>query len=211
MLNWSEINPALVSLITSLAVESPEAWRAEWRDRPLKAVDQKQKLQLTLKVTNVSAFGDDEIRYESVSESSTDPADAAFLGGLRENLTGQRKFTLQLQALTLENTDQLNAVAVLERVRTRLRRQRSINALHAIDVAHIRSGNVIDIATVKEGRVVPRASLDLTLGACFNDSDTVPAGWFNRIELTSHLQDTDGTELPVPPNVTDLVIPTPAP
>jgi hypothetical protein len=211
MVNWSEINPVLVTLFTSLAVDQPPApeppWSAEWRDRRANAVHPHATLKqlLYLKVTSVVGIGQDETRYEFVPVTSSAPADLPYLGQLRATQCGWRRFTLQVQSHVVEHQDVQWCMQTLERLRTGLRRRSSLDALSAVGVSLVRIEQAVDVSRKFDGRVHSIGNMDVIFGAVVNDRDPAPAGWIERIELTSHFQD-GGAELPVPPNVVARLI-----
>ena len=120
MLGWaSDIAPTLIDVITTTGRDTERGHRlfsAEWLTAASggKAVNDEQKLAFRLKVTTVVGIGEDETRYEELPS-----------GELEATQTGQRKFNLQIQAITTERTDEIWSMLALERVRTRLRRPRS--------------------------------------------------------------------------------------
>lgn len=211
MIGWTNINPVLLATFTeigqSLAITNTRDFAAEWKEGPRSATHPEQRFSLLLKVTSVVGIGTDETIYENVPEDSTDPDDASYLGQMRATQVGQRKFTLQVQIESPEHTDAFWAMAHTERIRTALRRPRIIDALNDVDVAIIEIRQAVK-ASFKDGsRKVSAASMDITFGTVANDVDPIPTGWIEAITITSHLQDTDGIELPVSLQMVDEVIP----
>jgi hypothetical protein len=210
MIGWSEIAPLLKSIFTSLAIDTtrPHAkFAAEWTEGQRSAISTEQKLAILMKLTTVVGIGRDETRRRYVDPSSTDPADAAYLGQQRVYQVGQRRFTIQVQAHMTERTDSLMAQIPLDRIRVGLRLPRILDQLHDAEVAHIRTERSIK-ANYKDGqRVVSAASMDVVFGAAFTYDDPIPGNWIEQISYSSHFADTDGTELTVPPNVTDFIVP----
>jgi hypothetical protein len=76
--------------------------------------------------------------------------------------------------------------------------------------AIIRTTGPFNVARDDAGRRYPRAVLDVELGYTRVESLS-PLSFIESAEITSHLRDVDGTELPSPPNVTEQQIPEPDP
>jgi hypothetical protein len=200
VINWVAINPVLISVFTDIARDKTKnfvAFTAEWKEGPRSFVHPEQGFSLLLKVTNVSAFSiEDEVLRDVV------------LGELVETIVGQRKFVLQLQVIFPEHTDERWAFAVTERIRTRLRRSRIIDALYAVNVSIVSIGNSIKVSFLDRGRVVSAATMDITCATVAIDTDDQSGGWIDYVVLDSHYQETAGVDLPNPAlNYTDLEIP----
>lgn len=198
MVGWAEIRPALISLFSALAPSEKETppFGAEWNQAARKAISDKYRFALYLHVLNVSGIGEDELRYER-NETT---------GDVTEAVTGQRKFTLRIEAHVLDETDENSAFHVIERVRTRLRRSRSIEALDAVELSINTIGAALATSYKGTSRVVPRATMDVVLNAVANEDDPIPVGFIERIEWTSRIEDADGVATS-PPNVTNEVTP----
>ncbi len=203
MISWKQIRPALIDVFTKIAPDldlSADKFEATWREGQRGAIHDKQLCAVMLKVTSVVGIGEDETRRDFVPEDSQDPADQEYLGMLREVQTGQRKFNLQVEVHVPAQTDDFWAFAVTERIRTRIRRPSIIRQLSAVEVAFIRMTEAVKTSYTDSGRVVSAAVLNVTFGTVANDIDTTAGGWIEFVELTGHLQDTSGVELPAPPN-----------
>lgn len=198
-MNWKAINPVLIALFTELAVDQPvdgAEWKAEWREGQRGFVHPTIQQALYLKVTTCVGTGDDETRM-GFDETAND---------LFESRCGMRRFTLQVQAVVLDHTDEIWAMQTLERIRTRLCWTRSLDALLAVNVSLVDILPAIKASKTIEKRVVSIGNMDVIFAAAVNDRDPVPIGWLERIVLSSRL--TEGGELlPSPPNVTDETIP----
>jgi hypothetical protein len=161
---------------------------------------------LTIQVLNVVGSGDDEERREDVPAGATGQ-DAPWAGQLRTRIVGHRKVTYRLVCDALDNTDQAWAWATIERVRTRLRRSTSRDALGAANASLHSVGAALEANFRAEGRVHNRVLLDFALNVRIDDVDEAPTNWIEHVVLSSEVADVDGAVLPVPPNVTDLEIP----
>lgn len=196
MIGWSTINPVLLELFRECAVNTalPQTkFKAEWRDRPASFIDPDQKLGLLLKITSVAEIGEDETRYDDEMGSAQ---------------TGQRKFTLQVQAIVVENTDDNWCMATLERVRMRLRRPRNLERLHDVEVSHIKTGPAIPVVFKDKGRVYSSGTMDIVFGAVAYEDDPITVGWIQYLVISSHLRDVDGTELAAGQQMVNVEVPT---
>jgi hypothetical protein len=210
MIGWSEIAPLLKTIFTELAPDPTRntvRFATEWTEGQRGAVHTEQKLVIEMKLTTVVGIGRDETRRRYVDPASTDPADAAYLGQQRVYQVGQRRFTIQVQAHMVDRTDSLMAQIPLDRIRVGLRLPRILERLHDAEVAHIRTERAVKVNYKDGGRSVSAASMDVVFGAAFTYDDPIPGGWIERIEYSSHFADSDGSEIEVPPNVTDLMVP----
>lgn len=156
---------------------------------------QNVKRALLLKVTSVIGIGEDETRY---SEEG---------GVVTATQCGQRRFTLQIQAHSTEHTDDGWGIAILERIRTRIRRRSSIDRLLSVGVSIIRLEQAIDVSRKMDQRVQSIANMDVILGAVVNEDDPIPAGWIEHVVITSHTEDASGIELPTALQLNEHEIP----
>jgi hypothetical protein len=209
-IRWTDICPVLVQVFTEIAADTElpaTGFKAEWKEGQRGFTSDNQKLSLLLKVTSVVGIGTDETRDEYVDPTSTNVADRPYLGRIRSVQVGQRKFTLQVQALVPEHTDGQWAMAATERIRTRLLRPRISEKLLTVGVALIEIRPANKVSFKDNGRVVSSATMDIIFATVVNDVDPVPSGWIEAIHYTSHIEDGSGAELPVPPNVTAQLVP----
>lgn len=194
MIGWSTIRPTLIEVLTEIGADtmrSRQGFNAAWKEGPRSFIHAVQKLELRLKITSIVGIGEDETRRELVD------------GELIETQVGQRKFILQIQATTPEFTDTVHAFQATERIRTRIGRPRIIQRLLDADIAIQRIGPALPTPFKDKGRVVDCATMELTLGTVVNDDDPVPAGWIEKIVVTSHASDVDGTQLEPPLQMVD--------
>ncbi len=208
MIDWETLNPAVKSLIEQLVVDRlmPAALAADEADRPRKMMSVQRKQALTVRLLGVVSLGDDEERREDVAADATG-ADAPWGGKLRARMVGHRRVTYRVTCEAVENTDRMWAWGTIERVRTRLGRSSSTNALALVDASVSRVGQSVEANFKSDGRMQNRVSLDFALNVRVNDVEEAPIGWIEHVVLTSEVKDVDGTLLPTPPNVLDLEIP----
>src|SRR4051812_36643371 len=118
MIRWPEIAPLLKSVFTGLAADPARdttRFNAEWTEGQRGFISPDQRFSLLLKLTTVTGIGIDEYRKEYVDPSSTDPADAPYLGKLRMFVVGQRKFTMQVQVHSVDRSDDTMAQVPMDR------------------------------------------------------------------------------------------------
>lgn len=204
---WTEIAPVLIQVFSEIAADANvvgPAFRAEWKEGQRSATNTGQRFSLLLKVTSVVGLGNDETREEYIP-GSPDPN----TGYVQQTQVGQRKFTLQAQVIVPEHTDSFWAMAVTERMRTRLYRPRTREQLIDANVSIIDMLQAVKVTFKDGGRMVSAASMDFIFGTSVNDDDDVPLGWFDRIELNSHISDTDGLQVPAALQQINHVVPEP--
>lgn len=207
MIDWETLNPAVLSLVERLAVDANHSTLSvEHKDRSRKLISPQNKRALTLQILNIVGLGDDEERHEDVAADATG-ADAPWAGELRARVVGHRRVTYRVVCDALENTDKAWAWGTIERIRTRLRRTTSIDALARVDAALNSVGQSLEANFRHDKRIVNRVILDFALNVRVNDVEEAPIGWIEHVVLTSEIKDVDSTLLPVPPNVTNLEIP----
>ena len=199
MIGWAAINPVLIEVFTEIATDttrSADGFEARWKEGPRAFIQPEQKADVLLKVTSVVGIGEDETRYSETA------------GVVTASQVGQRQFTLQVQVIVPEHTDDQWAMAVTERIRTRIGRPRIIDRLLAVDVDVRRVLNAVKVSFPDRGRVVSAANVDVIMGAVVNDDDPIPVNWIQYVVATGHLKNADGVELPAPPNWLEHEIPT---
>jgi NAD(P)-dependent dehydrogenase (short-subunit alcohol dehydrogenase family) len=194
MIGWATINPALIRLFTALAQPNEAVpvtnWSGEWQDRAVKATSTTFRQALYLRVATVVAIAEDDRRLEYI----TDPTDP-FYQQLRETIYGLRRVTLNVRCDVSDNLDGVSATATLERIRTRLSRRRSIDALLAVNVGIVSAETIRDISKTSELRVRSIGSMDVILTMVASDVDPVPTGWVQTIIIQSGVRDTDDSAL----------------
>jgi hypothetical protein len=135
--------------------------------------------------------GLDETRYEDTEE----PAPASNMVPV---VVGNRARALQLEFITISQAPAApSALALIEQVRDRLRWESSLAALRLMNLGLIDAG----IITVPDGKTDQRWRARTLLEVRFNATsfarDTAGAApSIESVELTSTLEDVDGTALP---------------
>lgn len=190
MIGWSTVAPALVSVMNAIAVDAAldaSGFTAEWKHGQRGFTHDVQGFSLLMEVTSVVGIGEDETRY--VRNESDEPV---------ETICGNRRIVMQLTAIVPDRTDAMLAHVVLDRVRTRLMKRSSIAALIAVGVALGPVGPALKTPFKDKGRSVNAAVCSVTFQSVVNDADTVEAGWFNRVEVSSQLRNEAGDLLDSP-------------
>lgn len=217
-MDWITINPVIVSVFTGIAVDqvltpgavddvNNPAFVAEWKDRKRQFINPIYNQALYLKVTTVQGIGWDESRLAMLDTGVRAGGNANGIYNLFETRCGLRKFNLQVQSWCLEDDDTISSSQTIERIRTGLGFDRIIQQLLDVNVDITDSGTSRDMAANWDKRRWSISSIDVTMTAAVNDTDTVPLGYIGQILLTSHAQAAAGTDLPIPPNVVDEAIP----
>jgi hypothetical protein len=202
VIGWSTIAPVLQDVFSEIAInrradgkdaQGGDPFKAEWIDgrKPWQdgkrfTITDPRGFAVGLTVTSAAAIGEDETLRELAEDGVT----------LRETQVGQRKFTLQVQALAIAGGVNADfAIAVTERARTRLTSRRIIDRLLGVDVSVISCGPSIFLSHRDGNRMVTSATMDVVFGCTAAEDDPVSPGWIQYVVVTSHLHDTDGTEL----------------
>jgi hypothetical protein len=193
VVDWSTVAPALRALFSSLALNAPVTpeFLARWTDKSAELVHPEVGKELTLKVTSVVGIGEDERRYVEVDDD------------VQESIVGHRRFVIQVRVDSFDHSEDESrwCWSMIERIRTRLRRRSSIDALLAVNVALVEVGSAIDASLTFDKRRVNAALMDVTMAAAFTDTDPVPVGWIEHVEFTTEFRIAAGEPpLPEPPN-----------
>jgi hypothetical protein len=184
MIDWGTASPALVKLFTRLAFDvTPTRFEAQWQARTQRYTNAEAKTDLILMVRSIQDIGEDETEQVQVGSD------------IRQAQSGNRRVILECRVESYKATDSHWCWSTVERIRTRLRRPSSHQALEDINWALVDTGPAIALP------------MHVTFGTRFLDVDMSAFDWIERIELTSHISGTDGNELPVPPNYTNKLIP----
>lgn len=188
--------PAVAQLLAGLA--SPD-WdiEAQLDEGKRTFTDPTTGLTLTVKVTGIYGYGRDErrMRYDDTKKQLT------------EEVHGQRRIKLTTRFECQEATMADWCFAYSERVRTRLRRESSLEALIAVNSSLIEIHDTVNFSAKNDDHIETISQFDLMLGAAFQDDNPFPpnSGWIDSIAYDSHVSE-GGVELPVPPNVRGHVV-----
>lgn len=201
-IGWTDINPVLIEVFTECALDRgqlTDGFKAEWSERQRSFTNPNQNLSLLLRITRVAGLGHDETRR---SELTVGPVTT-----VTETQTGQRKVTLQVQAVVPENVDSQWAMASLERVRMRLHKPSIQERLLAVEVDLIEVRDAVALTYKDHGRQLSAATMDVVLGAVANEDDPITAGWIQYLVISSHLQNNDGALLPAGQQMVNVEVP----
>lgn len=180
MTPWADVSTALVSLFTDLSKDLSKAtlnYSAGWREGAQPQPHIAQGFDLQLKVVAVAGIGEDETR-QSFDE-------------LTQTVTFYqyclRRITLQLTATATQLVEGRNPMAVLERVRTRIRRPSSLAVLGAAGLSLVRLERALDATYGFDNKRRPAAVMDVVLTGAFTDQDPVDPGWIEYVHVASTL------------------------
>jgi hypothetical protein len=210
--SWTTTCPGLVQIFGALAFPDESqaqfpGWTAQWRDRQVKALPMRGQMAATslyLRITSIIGVGEDDRRLTFVPSNAT-PA-SQYNNNIQETLYGLRRVTLNLEAQMSDVADGSDAISMLERIRSRMRRRHVIDAMLALDVAQVRIEAARALPKKAEQHIQSRAQMDVILTMLSSDTDPVPTGWIATLSISSKIQDTSGATLPVPPNFNDLIV-----
>lgn len=183
-MDWATLNPLVLDIISEIAIDVPipgaAVFRGQWAGRSREMASPDYGHALYLEITTITGVGGDEQRYEF---DDTDPDKPI----ITNTSCGIRKINLQVRSECTENTDDIWCFAVLDRIYTRLWRQRYIDRLRDKGNAAFISSRVARIVPLKgDGHVLSCGVLDLVLYAAFNDVDSSPqVGWIQRVLVSS--------------------------
>lgn len=198
MIGWTEIRPLLIEVFTECARHPgflAEAFAASFAERGRGMDHPEQRASVLLRVMSCVGVGEDETRGEMVGDD------------LIETVSGQRTVTLQVQVRCPVADDERHAMAMIERIRTRLARRRVIQRLLDAEIAIQRCGASVTLPNFKDrGHVVDVANMDVMLGMVASEDDPIPVGWVQYIVLSSHLK--EGTELQPALQLVNAEVPT---
>jgi hypothetical protein len=179
---WAQVSPVLISIFSQVAVDAALAqatgWKPEFENRDRTMIAPGIGFALTLKIAAIVGYGNDEIRLE-YAPSTND---------IIQNICGLRKMTVQVKVECEQNTDDLWAFSVIERVRTRLNAEEITTQLLAVNLAII---DILDGRDVSfkgnDGRMVSAAVLPVVFSIAVNDTGMPHKGWIQKIQLSSQL------------------------
>ncbi len=190
--DWSKVTPALISVFSTCAIDDDIARDAKWvpeiAGRPPKMVAPKIGFSLTLQISTIVGYGNDETRYTPVGGSS-----------LARDICGFRKMTVVTKVECQENVDTKWAMNVIERIRTRLNLEEVTSILLAVNVSCIDIGASRDVSYASAGRSVSAATMPVVFTVAVNDTGAPPIGWIQSIGLKSQIGvPSDNTSIAIP-------------
>jgi hypothetical protein len=186
MIPWASVRPALVELIGSIA--NDQDLIPEWAHRRQTFESPTIQQSVYLRVSTVAQEGRDQSRYVEESDE------------LYEELSGHRLVTLQIKCEAYADLDGEWSFQTAERIRTRLGRRSSLDALLAINCALVDTMASVDASYEHKGHIRNVAVFDAILRCTFTDVSADPGGHWTHILLTSDIRSTPDDSLPSPPN-----------
>lgn len=181
----SDVCAALVTLVQALT-----GLDTVWIDQPRPEVNDVTRGIALLSFTAVQAVGRDEVR-SAFDVGTQDFGDTA---------VGQRILPLRIRVESYDQNDTSTAWNYLERLRTRLRWQSSIDALQTVKCGVAVTGPTMALQVMADDRAVSAAALDVSLNCELSEADPTRYPYVAEIQGTSQLH--PGAELPF-----DIVIP----
>jgi hypothetical protein len=193
LIPWVTIRPALVELITGIANDA--ALEPQWAHRVWAHESPSIQQSIFLRVSTVAQEGTDQDDYDDVD------------GELYESLSGHRLITLEIKCDSFVEADGEWSFQTAERIRTRLGRRTSRDALLALNMSVVETLPAIGAHYVKEGHRRNVATFDTILRCTFTDVSADPTDHWTQIELTSDIKHADDTSVSSPPNFEDEQVP----
>lgn len=197
---WIDIKKTLIEVFTNVAVDqitSPggihlpfetPAWMAEWKDRRVSFIHPGQGHALYLKITSVIGRGWDDWTYPEKDTGLAAGEAATGVIDVFETVSGMRRFTLQAQDWSIEETDEVSSFNVIERLRSRMEYNSSRQRLLASNIDFTDVGASRDMTATIDKKRFSITALDFTFTACVIETDPIPTGYFTHVILTSHEQ-----------------------
>lgn len=205
---WETVLPGLLNLFSAVSVKQVTApggvfdhqypeWRAAWKDRKESSdfIHPHHHFQMLLKMTTCQAVGPVEKYYEMVDTGLAVGLPATGEQNLFELLGTYRKFTIQAQVWTTEETDDVLAMPILDRAATRLNGEWAQQRLIALNVDLTDTYAIRDLTRTIDGHQWSIASLDFLFTACLISVEPDPVGWIEKVVLTSHEQVSPGVDV----------------
>lgn len=145
--------------------------------------------------------GVDDLRWQYAENESP-------LEEMTPAVQGDRVLRVQVAFETTLQAIAGNARELCERMRSRLRRPSSLAALAAVGLGLVSAGPAVQADYRAQQHMVARALFDVTLNATTWDADADGAtSYIATVEVTSHVSDVSGDELPASLQMQEQVIP----
>jgi hypothetical protein len=170
----------LFSRLAVNPIQGERPFEAQWLNRARVATSDVYRADLFLAITSSVGIGPDERRHETVFDSSDPPRPI----GIRETVCGPRRLVLRVEAHSLVDTDTDSAAHMIERVRERLERSSSIEALQTLQLSVTRIGPAFDTTYSDAGRKVPRQTCDITMLGVANDVNPELLPYVDGLQVT---------------------------
>lgn len=129
----------------------------------------------------------------------SEPADASG-SGVVPTAVGNRELTIIIRAIGRSASPNDRAQYWIERLRTSLHMPSVLAHFHSGGLAIVRSGPIAQYDAPIDNRIESIAAAEIRFATTVADADAV-LDTIAAVQLSSHIQDESGTELPVPPNV----------
>lgn len=200
-MNWATMQAGLLAWFAAALGVDDEAVQipAAWEDEPEQMTP--SGLLGLLKIRGIEAVGTDELRFVLDAEQ---PAGQDLI----PQSSGNRRLTVSLSVEAHDLQPAWSAHRFLDRVRSKLRLPATQDALRELGLGILRTEAIQVVDGEVDGRRLGKAVLDVHFSYASNYLDTDGGTSFiETIGLSTELEDTGGTELPVPPNLLDETVP----
>ena len=119
-------------------------------------------------------------------------------------VVGRREFTVTIRVISRSQTPNKTSRFYLEKARTSLKKPSVLEHFQANEIAIIDLGPTATFDSPHDDRHESISAAELRLACTVVDTDS-EIGTIGTIEVSSHLEDPGGTELPAPPNLDDEI------
>lgn len=184
MIDFSTIEPALKALFALLSSDVPSSrLPVRLEEDPEEALSDVLRAEITIGRGKFRTLGTDE-RRASYDEDTDDMGDT---------IVSLRQGSFRIKCTSLEQGSPESAWHVLERIRTRLSRRSSGEALRAVGLAMIETSETLDLSRTIDKRQGSIAAFDLFVRTLVNEADPNRYPYIETIELGTKL---DGKTYP---------------
>lgn len=180
------VQTQLPALLTSLL-----GIPCQWRTQPKQMI---VGTQATLDWLGGTGLGADERSLTDVDAAGAPTEVDADIAAVEETVYGLREATVQVTALSLDQTLDKSARAYLETLRTRLRWTSTVEAMKAMGLALVGIQPIVQLDPTKDGRINSQASLDIRLAYGVAETDA-PGPFIETARATSAIDDASSTPL----------------
>lgn len=197
-LDWASIRGGWRDLITDLARgDAPVVQRPVEAERRQPRINSIVKERVVLRLMTSVEIGEDEWRYSLDGDES-----------MLTTIVGMRKITLNVRVETENESDDWFSFVTAERIRTRIWTPGNLERIASFNCAVIELAQTQNVSTAGDDRLISMAAFDIIFSASFEDQQPPdPTGWIEVVELTSHIQDVSGTDLPAALQLNQVDVP----
>lgn len=193
-MDLASIQEAVVAWVTaSLPATIPISWAGE-------PGTMQAKLPARIELdgpTMIVPIGQDWLMHEDASATEVTPT-----------VVGNRELTIVVRAIGRSSAPNSRGQFWIERLRASLKKPSVLAAFQEANIAIVNAGPTAQYNAPNDNRVESIAAMEVRFATTISEADETGDA-IASVKLTSHVSDTSGVELDVPPNYVDLQIPAP--